>query len=319
MPVPDLQPKGGERVVVVGGANTDYVGVPFAQLIDRDSNPGAISVSAGGVGRNIAENLARLDVETHLISAFGNDADSGALLARTREAGVRTENSFISDDLPGARYLAINDDGHDLAVAINDMRVLETITPEQLQHPARHRLLDTASVVVVDANLTEETLAWIAAHTQAPLVVDPVSVVKARRLKSLLPRISTIKPNAHEAAELLGAREIATLDAAEKSARGLVAAGVGRAFVTPGPAGIVWADGEGSGRLESPGLEPVNASGAGDAFAAGLVYAMLSGADTRTQAMFASALSIMAIASEETVNPDVTRSVALAMYQELYA
>lgn len=314
----ELEPKGGERVVVIGGANTDYVGVSFGELVPRDSNPGAITVSAGGVGRNIAENLARLGVETHLISAFGKDADGRALIERTRAAGVRTENSIVSDELPGARYLAVNDEGHDLALAVNDMRVLETITAEQLDHPARRRLLDTASIVVLDANLSAETLTWLAAHVKAPIVVDPVSVVKARRLDALLPHIAAIKPNGHEAAALLGLGDITDLDAAEEAARALVARGVGRAFVTPGAAGVAWADGEDSGRIEPTVFEPVNTSGAGDALAAGVVYAMLSGVDTADIARFASALSIMAIASEDTVNPDITRPVVLELYQELY-
>lgn len=319
VPVEPLVPRGGERVVVVGGANTDFVGVPFSRLLDRDSNPGTISVSAGGVGRNIAENLARLGVETHLISAFGYDYNSRELLETTRKAGVRTENSLIADDMHGATYIAINDERHDLAVAVNDMRVLDRITPELLDHPARRRLLDTASVVVLDANLPEPTLEWLAANVAAPIAVDPVSVAKSRRIKPLLPRLALIKPNGHEAAELLGMRDVTDLRHAEKAARGLVEAGVERALVTPGRAGVAWADRTDSGVLEPPELEPVNTSGAGDAFAAGLVYAMLAEADTATMARFASALSIMAIASEETVNPSTTREVALELYQELYS
>lgn len=315
----NLQPKGGERVVVVGGANTDYVGVPFATLLDRDSNPGAITVSAGGVARNIAENLARLGIETHLISAFGHDHDSHALLDRTREAGVRTENSLVSDDLPGARYVAINGVDHDLQTAISDMRVLGAITPEVLTHPARHRLFDTASLVVADANLSPAVLAWLVHEVRVPIVVDPVSVAKGERLRPLLGRIAAIKPNGPEAAMLVGMRAVSDLSHAEKAARLLVEAGVERAFVTPGAAGVVWADRDGSGRIESPCFEPVNTSGAGDAYVAGLVYAMLSQADTGTMARFASALSIMAIASHETVNADITRDVALELYQELYS
>ena len=56
-------------VTIVGGANLDITGAPFAALIDRDSNPGLVTAAPGGVGRNIAENLARLGVPVKLLTA----------------------------------------------------------------------------------------------------------------------------------------------------------------------------------------------------------------------------------------------------------
>ena len=48
------------RVTVVGGANTDICGRPAHALVRRDSAPGRVSVTHGGVGRNIACDLAPL-------------------------------------------------------------------------------------------------------------------------------------------------------------------------------------------------------------------------------------------------------------------
>ena len=47
-------------VAVLGGCNMDITGYSFDNLKERDSNPGKIEYSSGGVGRNICENLARL-------------------------------------------------------------------------------------------------------------------------------------------------------------------------------------------------------------------------------------------------------------------
>ena len=49
------------RFVVIGGANVDIMGIADQALRPQDSNPGTIRTTLGGVGRNIAENLARLD------------------------------------------------------------------------------------------------------------------------------------------------------------------------------------------------------------------------------------------------------------------
>ena len=63
----------GPYAVVIGGANMDICGCSHDNLRIGDSNPGKVRTSAGGVGRNIAENLARLGTDTRLLSAVGND------------------------------------------------------------------------------------------------------------------------------------------------------------------------------------------------------------------------------------------------------
>ena len=60
-------------VAVVGGVNIDIGGRPFSPLVPRDSNPGRVTVSLGGVGRNIAHNLSLLGAEVQLLTAFGDD------------------------------------------------------------------------------------------------------------------------------------------------------------------------------------------------------------------------------------------------------
>ncbi len=58
--------------LVIGGANIDFVGIPDNKLIWHDKNPGKIKMSLGGVGRNIAENLAKLGVHTKLLALVGD-------------------------------------------------------------------------------------------------------------------------------------------------------------------------------------------------------------------------------------------------------
>ncbi|MDO9107526.1 MAG: PfkB family carbohydrate kinase, partial [Coriobacteriia bacterium] len=103
-----------QHVVVVGGANTDIVGTPVRPLVARDSNPAAICSSPGGVGRNMAENLVRLGVQTSLVTAFGADEASTHLQAHCRKLGMDTSGSVQAHGLPGSRYLAILDDQGDM-------------------------------------------------------------------------------------------------------------------------------------------------------------------------------------------------------------
>ena len=59
--------------VVCGGVNIDIGAHSFAPLRDRDSNPGRVELSLGGVGRNIAHNMRLLGVPTYLLTAVGGD------------------------------------------------------------------------------------------------------------------------------------------------------------------------------------------------------------------------------------------------------
>ena len=74
-------------VAVIGGANIDIHGKSNDTLQERDSNPGQVHTSAGGVARNIAENLARLGVDCRLITAVGKDHHGQMLLRLARDAG----------------------------------------------------------------------------------------------------------------------------------------------------------------------------------------------------------------------------------------
>jgi len=303
-------------VVVVGGANTDVVGVPTGALLERDSNPGVIRSSAGGVGRNVAENLARLGVTVELVTAFGGDGSGAELRASCRGAGIGVAQSLAVADLPGAHYLAVLDGRHDMAVAINDMRVLDRLTPEALADPDRAALLLGADLVVADANLPADTLAWLAAAVRAPILFEPVSVAKTGRAVPILERLAALTPNTIEAAELLG-HAVDGIDDAQEAAREFVSRGAGSAFVTCGTDGTAWADAGGSGVIAAPLVEVANASGAGDAFCAGVAFALLAKADARTAALFGTAMAAFALTDDETVSRTVTRAAALETMKEL--
>jgi pseudouridine kinase len=310
----------GVRVVVVGGTNTDIAGFANGPLVARDSNPGHARISSGGVGRNIAENLALLGAsahEVHLITAFGDDHNARELAERCRAAGVDVAASVTVPDMPGSVYLAIMDEHGDMALALSDMRPLDALTPAAFDLPIRRELLASADLVVVDANIPAETLVWLAGNVSAPLVLDAVSVAKAPRALGVLSDVRALKASGLEAGVLLG-REVRNRDEAEEAARDLVALGVSGAFVTAGAFGVAWADAGGSGRLPAPDVpEVVNATGAGDAFAAGMAHAILEGMPVRAVAAFGSACAAIALESEATVNPRMSAEWAISRMEEM--
>lgn len=75
-------------ITVVGGINIDIEGRPDDALIRADSNPGKVSVSVGGVGRNIVENIARLGGDAAMISLTGDDVMGQNAKAQLAALGV---------------------------------------------------------------------------------------------------------------------------------------------------------------------------------------------------------------------------------------
>ena len=296
-----------KRVTVVGGANTDIVGRSIAPLVAFDSNPGHVRVSAGGVGRNVAENLARLGARVTLVTAFGSDAYGRELESECRRVRIDTSPSLVCADLAGSVYVAVLDEQGDMALAINDMRVLERITPRMLQ--SRRAALDSAEMLVVDVNLPVESIAWLVDNTSAPLVFDLVSTAKAPRVRSVLSAVAAVKCNAIEAAALLGADAPADRAGVEALTDRIRREGADRVFVTAGTWGSHYRSEDASGWVAAPEVEIANATGAGDAFTAGVVAGMLGGQNAARCAELGSTMAALTLASPDTVSAQVGPAV----------
>ncbi len=287
-------------VTVVGGVNVDIGGRPEAALVARDSNPGAVHSSLGGVGRNIAHNMALLGLDTRLLTAFGDDLNAQKLAASCGELGIDISQSPV---IPGGRtstYLFINDERGDMALAVSDMEIYRHLTPQALAQ--RHKLLDASQVVVVDTNIPAESIAWLAENCAAPLFADPVSTAKAVKLKPVLGKLHTLKPNRLEA-ELLSGVPITGEASLNKAADALLETGLRRVFISLGAEGVFAADRSGRVQLPCLSAELVNATGCGDAFMAAIAWAYLRGTDLADTARAGLAASSIAMESRETINP----------------
>ena len=88
-----------QSVVVVGGANMD-LRAHSSSPVRSCARPtqGSALTTPGGVGRNIAENLARLGSPTQLIAPVGRDAFGDQLVSATRSAGVDVDHLIVSDE-----------------------------------------------------------------------------------------------------------------------------------------------------------------------------------------------------------------------------
>jgi Sugar kinases, ribokinase family len=290
-------------VAVVGGVNLDILGRSFAPLIPADSNPGAVRLSLGGVGRNVAHNLALLGTRVFLLTALAGDGWEARIRAGCAAAGIDLSRACRVPAGVTSTYLAIEGPAGDLELAICDNTLADHITPAYLEGCLD--VLNGAAAVVLDANLRPETLAWLAERCTAPLFADPVSVTKAEKLRPILDRLFLCKPNRLEA-ELLSGLPITDRPSLELAAEKLLAAGLRRVCISLGSRGLYCAWGEARCLVPCPETKLVNASGGGDALAAGLVRAFLDSLPPEEAARFALACSAIAVEGEDTINPSLS-------------
>lgn len=301
-------------VVVVGGANMDIKAHSSHAIELRTSNPGVAVSTPGGVGRNIAENLARLGSPTHLVAPVGRDTFGDEIVAATRASGVVMDHMIGSRDATGT-YLAVLDASGELVVAVSNMAVTDRLTVRQLM--GSRDLLSHADLLVLDGNIPEAPAAWLldfAAAVHVPVVMDPVSVAKARPLAQLLsPQrpLLALTPNLDELCAIVGETVAETRADIARAARTLHDLGVRNVWVRRGARGSLLSSLDDTGRasvvtLTAPPVKAVDVTGAGDAMTAAFVHALMRGDIPVDAARFGQMAAALTVASPDTVRPDLT-------------
>ena len=294
------------HIVVLGGANVDISGRCHSSFNAGDSNPGSIHQSAGGVGRNIAENLARLGHEVSLVTLLGRDTQGDWLLQQMQQVGIQTGGVLRDAASATGTYLALNNVEGELVAAIAAMDIANALTPERLK--AVQSLLVSADVLVVEANVPEATLGWLATlPLRGMLYADAVSTAKAPRLKPLMAKLTGLKVNLSEARALLGDVEAN----AEKVSRDILASGVQQLMLSLGSKGLARVDADGKVQLPGYAVEIINDTGAGDALLAGMIHAQCRGFDAHQQTTFALACAAITLSSEHANAPQLTEQQVL--------
>ena len=294
--------RSGSYAVVVGGVNVDIGGKSFAPLVAADSNPGKVQISLGGVGRNIAHNMSLMGIDVRMLTAYGDDLNGERVAASCSELGIDMSSALRIPGGTTSTYLYLTDEQGEMALAVSDMEICDRITPEYLE--SNLPLLQNAQVVAADTNIPAESLAFLAENLQPPLFVDPVSTIKAEKLRPILHKIHTLKPNKLEA-ELLSGVEIHSKEDMVKAADTLLSLGVHRLFISLGAEGVFAAMGDQKLWLPNIPGTLVNTTGCGDSFMAALVWAYLEGSDLETTAKAGLAAGSITMESPETINPDM--------------
>lgn len=298
----------GENVLVIGATLLDTKGKPEAGLEPNTSNPAVVQVTRGGTARNVAENLGRLGAEVVLISAIGDDLIGRRLVEQTAVAGVHTGHvQTIPGEHTGA-YIAVLEEDGSLAVALDDVRVMQHISATYLYQ--QRRLFKEADMVVIDGSLTPEAMkmaAGLCEKYSTPLCADPSSGRLAYKLRPYLSQLRLVVPNEMEAAELCQV-DFAGYDpdASLALARQMVRRGAKNVVVTLSDFGLAYATPDETGYLPPSYIEMVDSTGAGDATTAAIIFGLLHDLPPIEAIRLGAAAASLTQQTNETVVPDLS-------------
>ena len=295
------------HLLVIGAASIDTKGRADKRIQSGTSTPGAIRVSVGGVGRNVAENLAHLGEPVVLLSAVGDDGSGQRLLQQAGKCGIDVSHVLVDPDHRTAAYLAVQDDTGNLVMSIDDMAInREVITPDLIYR--RRALFRDARVIVLDANLSPATLRTIfllARRYGVPVCADPTTATLAPRLCPHLSALTLVTPNAAEA-EALCDVQVTDRGSGLVTAQKLVGMGVRIAIVTLGATGLVYATSQESGHIPAIEVEIVDFTGAGDALTAAVVFGLLNDFPVDEAVRLGTSAAALALRSRSSVCTDLT-------------
>jgi sugar/nucleoside kinase (ribokinase family) len=259
------------RVVVVGDLALDVLVTPATTPAPGADVPARIVTAPGGAGANTAAWLAALGVDVVLVARVGDDVAGRAVVADLATYGVDAAVA-VDPDVPTATVVVlVGPDGE--RTMLSDRGAAARFCTADLPPLDGADHLHLSGYVLGPGSRAAGLAALAAARADGlSTSLDPQATGDVPDLR--LGGVDLLLPNTTELATLTGSPEPASA-AALLDVAGAVA-------VTAGSAGASWVDRDGVRSVRVPAANVVDATGAGDAFDAGLLAAWLAGADPET-------------------------------------
>ena len=291
-------------ITIIGGIFMDVKAWPQQAMRWGDSNAGNIRFSAGGVARNIAENIGRLGLPIQLFGAVGADLMGQQLLHDTALAGVDTAHIMRSDaHATGCSMIQLDQKG-ELLCCTTDMGATALI--DEIFIEKKWKDMQASRLIIADTELEARVLQLLVRKVNQagiPLLIEPVSGEKSARVASLQGEVAFFTPNEVE------------FDAFEKAQQAQPnPTRIQHLLKTCGAQGVWWQPHGLPGRqLPVREVSITDATGAGDAFAAGFASAIFLQKEMQAAITFGQKLAALTLQSplavSEAITPELLQDV----------
>ena len=293
-------------IVVFGAVFVDIKGYPISQYIPSGRNVGRVIQVHGGVSRNVAEDIANLELRPSFVSVVDDTGMGIDVIAKLNNHKVNTRYIVQQPDGLGT-WLAIFDNKGDVVASISKRPNLSAIIDILDKHG--DEIISECDSICVEIDMDVDVLHPIfdladKYHKDIYAVVSNMSIAMERR--DLLSRVSCVVCNLQEA-ELLFSEEYENM---EKDALELTLiekvkqADIDRMVVTMGEDGAIYVEKDGShGYCPAQKVDVIDTTGAGDSFFAGVAVGLTYGKTLKESCNIGTRLASSVIATKESVCP----------------
>ncbi len=299
----------GSYVVGIGACNVDVYGKSRIKIRTHYDHPADIRSSVGGVMHNIITNYVRIGDKARMITAYGDDSYGKSIVESFQKSQIDYSDSLQVAGASSGVFMQIQDENNDMYLAICDMSILDHLTPEYLR--GKEKIIAGARLVVIDPSLSNEAIEAIIdiCKDRVGIYIDPISDEYALKMRPYVPYFDLIKPNKTELESLSG-KKIRNDEDLYEACQSLLDRGLKKIVCSLGKDGILYMDRHTRYRKKfREEKHMVNASGAGDALMAALVYGEVNSLSVEETVDCGLAAGIAAVRAPGTINENM--SIAL--------
>ena len=293
-------------MVVIGTVFVDIKGFPDDLYIPEGRNAGRVEIVHGGVGRNVAEDIANVELRPRVVGMVDDTAEGAEVLRKLKNHKVNTDYVAVTQDGMGM-WLAVFNNGGDIAGSISKRPTSDAML--RMLEEKGDEIFADADSIVIEIDLDKELIKTVFRyaekyHKKVYAVVANMSIASQRR--DFLQSIDCFVCNEQEAGILFVCdfSGLTPEELCEELSRRVVSARIPSMVVTMGSRGAVYADMNGDkGVYPARKVKVRDTTGAGDAFCAGVAIGLTYGKTMREAVEIGTRLASSVITVSENVCP----------------
>lgn len=293
-------------IVVVGNVFVDVKGYPDGMYIPAGRNSGRVEIYHGGVGRNVAEDIANVELRPRFVSMVDDNAQGQEVLDKLNKHKVDTRYVASVPDGMGM-WLAVFDNTGDIVASISKRPNMDAMAA--LLDEKGDEIFADADSIVIEIDMDKEVVKRVFKyaekyHKRVYAVVANMSIATQRR--DFLQSIDCFVCNAQEAGILFVSdmEHLPLQELMDTLSEKIVSANIPAMVVTMGGRGAVYADAKGGkGFCPARSVDVVDTTGAGDAFCAGVAVGLSYGKSMEQAVEIGTRLAASVIVTNENVCP----------------
>lgn len=293
-------------IVVLGAVFVDIKGYPLSAYIPGGRNAGRVDQVHGGVSRNIAEDIANVELRPTFVSLVDNTGIGTDVIEKLNNHKVNTDYILRTPDGLGT-WLAVFDNDGEVCAAISKRPDTSPLT--DLLEEKGDEIFKDCDSISLELDLEKETVKQVLRYAKkygkkVYSAVSNMSIAMERR--DFLQQIDCFVCNQQEAG-LLFSDDYQDKTPAEMQAilaSNVASANIPCMVVTMGNAGAVYASAAGeSGFAPAKKVHVIDTTGAGDAFFAGVAIGLTYGKSLPDSCEIGSRLAASVICTLDNVCP----------------